>query len=233
MDISYPTRAVLAKVHVKEGERVKKGQLLAEVDQRALRAMLAIARAKSQARGPMESARAMAKMRQVQLENLRSIQPGGHARPAEVERAEADWAVASAQLQSAIEEQHIAELEVQRIGALIEEGQLRSPIEGAVARLDKQEAEMVGGTDGAAFITVVQLDPLRAVFHVPPGTARGLQPGRKANVAIAGETSPVQGTIETIAPVIDAKSGTVRVAITVANPRLALQSGARCTLASD
>ena len=80
----------------------------------------------------------------------------------------------------------------------IEEKKLRSPIKGVVVKIHKQPAELIGGIDQQPFMTIVQLDPLKAVFHLPPDVAGRMQPGEQIDMDTGNE--PVIGKIDYISP---------------------------------
>lgn len=183
--------------------------------------------------GKIDSAQALLNLRRSRLDSLEALMKSGNARRRELERARTDLAMAQAGLLMAREESQVNALEYRKTLARIEEKKLRSPIRGVVTRVYKQAAELVGGLESQPLMTVVQLDPLKAVFHLAPQKAALLKPGRDVMLAVAGNAAPVSGKVKFISPVIDPESGTVRVTLEVPNPRRALQSGARCTLKTD
>ena len=139
--------------------------------------------------------------------------------------------MARAQLQGALEKQRLKESEAEVIRAQIQEKQLTSPIEGIVVTLYKQEAELIGGSDPQPLLTIAQLDPLHAVFHLPPAAAHSLKHNEQIPLLVNGQQ--VTGKVDIISPIIDAQSGTVSVRFILANPDHLLDSGSRCTLVLD
>ncbi len=233
VNLNFPTRGILARLYVHEGQRVKKGQVVAELDSRLLQAALAEARKVMHFHGKIDSAQALLSLRRSRLDSLEALMKSGNARRRELERARTDLAMAQAGLLMAREESQVNALEYRKTLARIEEKKLRSPIRGVVTRVYKQAAELVGGLESQPLMTVVQLDPLKAVFHLAPQKAALLKPGRNITLAVAGNSAPVSGKVKFISPVIDPESGTVRVTLEVPNPRRSLLSGARCTLKTD
>ncbi len=227
VDISTPFRDRIEVLHVRDGDRVRTGQLLAELDSRVLKANLEAARAAAASHGRIDAARALVDMRKGRLELLGELEKSGNARPREMVTARTELAMARAQLQTALEEQRLKELDVRVIEAKIEERRLRSPLDGVVEKVYKQQFELIGG-DTEPLLTLVQLDPLLGRFHLPPAAVRGLQTGQAVEIAI-GDTR-VDGSIDFISPVIDARSGTISVHVRVPNSGHALTSGSRCRL---
>ena len=130
-----------------------------------------------------------------------------------------------------VEEQHqIDQLEYKRIAAMIERRTLRSPIDGTVLKIHKDEREFVSPNNATVF-TVVQLNPLRIVFNVPTVQAASLAVGQAIGLIFSEDGQKAEGKIEFIAPLTDAESGTVRVKVLLDNAQRQYRCGARCTLA--
>jgi len=228
VDISSPFRGRINAIHVHKGDRVKAGQLLAELDTQVLEANLASANIAASFHGRIDSAKALVAMRQNRYIMLQELERSGNARPQEMKKAETDLAMAEAQLKSALDDRTLKRHETDIISAQIEEKKLRSPIEGVVTKIHKQAAELIGGNDQQGFITIVQLDPLKAIFHLPPEVANHMNAGNEITIT-AGDLS-VPGSIDFISPVINAQSGTIEVSITIPNSDNNLTSGSRCTI---
>ncbi len=227
VEISAPFRDRITAIHVGIGDKVEAGQLLAELDSSVLKARLESAETAASFKGRIDSAKAFVTMQENRYEMLQDLQKSGNARPQEMTKAQTDLFMARAQLQSALEEQTLKKLEAAIIRAQIEEKKLRSPVDGIVVTIDRQLAELIGGTDQERFMTIVQLDPLQALFHLPPEIAITLDHGTTLPLEIDGVAA--SGTIAFISPIINAQSGTVEVRVTIANPDNNLMSGSRCT----
>jgi RND family efflux transporter MFP subunit len=228
IDISAPVRDRIAKLHVKEGETVKAGQLLAELDAEVLKARLASSEEAAAVHGRIDSARALVTMQTNRQQMLQELEKSGNARPQEMLTAQTDLAMAKAQLQNALDEQQLKKLDARIIEAQIEEKKLRAPVDGVVVKIYKQQAELIGESDQHPLMTLAQLDPLQALFHLPPGDAAQLQVQQA--VTLVAVDKEVAGVVHFIAPIINAQSGTVEVRIQVANQQNALVSGSRCQL---
>ena len=228
VDISSPFRGRISSIHVRNGDQVTAGQLLAELDTHVLEANLASAEVAASFRGRVDAARALATMRKNRYTMLQELEKSGNARPEEIKRAETDLAMAQAQLQSALDDKKLKKLEADIIRAQIDEKKLRSPIDGIVVEVHKQQAELIGGSDQQTFITIVQLDPLKAVFHLPQDVMGEIQAGEQ--ITINAGNKPVTGSIDFISPVINAQSGTIEISIIIPNSDEGLISGSRCTL---
>jgi RND family efflux transporter MFP subunit len=229
VDLVPAESGVLRSLDVREGDQVAKNQRLGALDCEVQEIALAIARANLDARGQLESTAAERDLRKSRLAKLQELQTSGHATHDEVERAIADLAVAEANFLAATEKRKIDELEYRRISALIERRILKSPIDGVVTRVYKEEAEFVGGTT-APLMTIMQLDPLRITFSVPNSHTQALRVGQSVALAMPESKRRAVGQVEFVSPVTDAESGTVRVKVLLKNSEGHYRSGVRCEI---
>ncbi|QDS90715.1 Multidrug resistance protein MdtA precursor [Rosistilla ulvae] len=217
----------LARIDVREGDKVRKGQTLAQVDDRVLQASLAAARVAKDAKGNLRVAQAERDVKRRQLACLEELRNRGNATQRETDRALADFESSDARLQAVNEDLEIRRFEYERILAQIEKRVLQSPIDGVVANINKDAGEFVAPTDPIV-MTIVQLDIVHAIFSLPISAVSTIVPGKTVRITVGLNDLPAQGVVETIAPIADAKSGTVRVKIRVANQNGRIFSGSSC-----
>jgi RND family efflux transporter MFP subunit len=229
IDVAAAEIGVVEELSVREGDRVAKGQTLAVLDCQVLEASKEIAAANVQAKGKLNSALAEHELRKTRLARLEPLRERGHASQEEIDRARSELAVAEANLLAAHEQQLLNELERKKIDAMIERRKIRSPIDGVITKLHREEQELVS-SNSAAVATVVQLDPLRVVFTLPTADALPLKAGQTVALTFPESVARTSGKIESVAPVTEAESGTVRVKVVVNNPDGKYRSGVRCSL---
>lgn len=229
VDVAAAEIGIIAEMKVREGDAVRKGQVLATLDNELQRALLAIAQKSVESRGQLESALAELALRQQRLEKLESLLAKGHARHEEIERARADVAVAEAHVLSAREEQAIRKLEHQKIAVQLKRRTVLAPIDGVVTVIHKDEGEYVAPTD-PCILNIVQLDRLCATFSVPSAYRKTFKIGDRIPLQLCPEATRVDGVLEYIAPVTDAESGTVRIKFRVDNTDGVYRGGQRCLL---
>jgi RND family efflux transporter MFP subunit len=229
IDVAAPEAGILETISVAEGDRVAAQQVLAELKQDTLRAALRVSESSRDARGKLDAAAAELKLRADLLEKLTALQARTHATQEEVDRAGIEKDMAAARLLTVQEELEIRELECRRIETEIDNRRLRSPIDGVVIRLAKDQGEYVSPNDPVV-LTVVQLDVLKGVFSVPPAVARSLQPAQSVELIVGDATTRVPAVVEFVSPLVDPRSGTVQVTTKVANEPGLLSAGQRCRL---
>lgn len=229
IEIAPAEPGILATIDVREGDAVTKGQQLAALECEVLRISLQIARLARDAQGRQQAALAELELRRMRLAKLEELRPRGHSSGEEVERARADLHVAEANL-LAIQEQHgVDVLECAKTEAMIERRIMRSPIDGVVTRVLRDQHEFVTGSNPTV-LTVVQLNPLRATFSVPTYQSMTLKPGQTVKITFSESEKSSEGTIEMISPVTEAESGTVRVKVLLENGKNQHRCGVRCLL---
>lgn len=220
---------VLSEILVREGSQVREGQIVAVMDNRVLKVTLEIAARRAEFDGRLNAALAEQSMRQRRLERLRELRQQGHASPAEIDRAEADAAIADAQVKLSLEERELARLECEHIRAQIEQRRLRSPINGVVVEVFREAGESIFFSDPRV-MTLVQLHPLRVKFPVSIIQSQNFRVGDRVPIQLPEFRVTVDAEVELISPVLDAKSGTVLVTCLIDNQDGKYRSGMRCLL---
>ncbi len=229
IDAAASESGIISQIDVREGQRVKEGDVLAVLHQDVLRATLEIASKAKDARGQLESAVADLRVKAERLANLEALLKNDHASQEEVDRATGEKDVAEAHVLAAKELIQVKELEYIRIQEQLEERTVRAPIDGVITQMHKDKGESVCPID-AIVLTVVQLDPLLANFSIPSRQASDLAGGRTVQLRIDSAAEPTDGTVEFVSPVVNAKSGTVMIKVRLPNPDGQYRSGEKCTL---
>jgi len=218
---------VLSEILVREGTRVAAHEKLGQLDTSVLERTLEIARQRSQSVGALQAAEAERDLRKKYLGQLKELRQRGNATQREIDRAAADLRVSEARVAMALEELELQQLECRRIEAQIRRREIRSPVDGVVSELLKEAGESFMANDPRV-MTIVQLDRLRAKFALEPRQSERIQQGDMLVIEFAGDVTKTQALVETIAPVMDAKSATVQVTVAIDNSEERIPSGARC-----
>jgi RND family efflux transporter MFP subunit len=194
----------LMAIDVEEGQRVRPGARLAQIDDRARRALLdereaALARAES----------AWQRGQRLAAEQVLSDEQFIQAR--------ADWQIARAQRDRAT-------IEWQRCA-------VRSPIPGLVALRRAQIGQSV--KSGDLLFRVSNPDRLRAELLIPETRIGTVRVGQPATLTPVGGGPPVPARITRVNPLVDPGTGTFRVAIDVDNRQGRLHGGVSVRVALD
>ena len=220
---------VITEINVREGESVKKDELVAVVDTAVLEVSLAIAQKRASMTGRLDAAKAEVELRKDRVEKLRALRGRGHVSINELQRAETDLDVAMANYVLAEEERDLSQLECKRIQAQIEQRQLRSPFDGVVVEVFREVGEATQISE-ARMMTMVQLDKLRVKFPVSVDDAAKIVAGEMVEVELPEIKEKIKVEVELVSPVLDAKSGTVQISCVIDNHDGKIRSGMRCLL---
>ncbi|MFO7905604.1 MAG: efflux RND transporter periplasmic adaptor subunit [Planctomycetota bacterium] len=229
IDVAAVETGVVSEMLVREGDTVGVDQALAKLDIDLLQSLLTIAEHSKEARGRLQAARAEMKLKADRAKRFAEVLSSGHARPEEVRRAETDLEISRGNLLAAEEDLVLKQLEYEKILTQIDRRTVRAPIAGVVSHIHKEQGEFVAPNDPAV-LTLVQLDPLLAVFSLTTEQAGRLRVSQEVSIYISERKQPVAALVEFIAPITDAESGLVLVKVRVDNSDGMFRSGIRCTL---
>lgn len=235
VEIRSRVRGHIDKVHFKDGQLVKEGDLLFTLDPRPFEAEVAVA--KSQ----IEVARA-----QLQFELEEEKRNQGLFEKKVVTEADLQKVIASrkswdAKLIAAEEEARRRELDLTY-------SKIVAPISGKIGRAQLVEGNLVGaGGSDPLLTTIVSIDPIHAYFHADENTVlrfrqdrAKLQAGEARDEDLDGDLQvpfqfaleidtgfPHQGEIDFAENRIDPETGTIEIRGTIANPTGEFVPGSR------
>ncbi|PWK83510.1 multidrug efflux system membrane fusion protein [Fulvimonas soli] len=208
--------AQLQALGFQPGSRVKKGQLLVQLDPRLLKAQL------DQARGAVAKDRAELQKAQADQRRYAAMLARGFVSRADYDAYQANLEVARAALQSDLAAQELAQtqLDYTRVTAPFD-GIAGAPLAWPGAQVTAQSTDLV---------VLNQVEPIRVDFNVPEGSlaavraalARGPVPVR---AAIPGDPQPLQGTLEFVDNAVDNSTGTILLKARFDNPDMRLTPG--------
>jgi len=210
---------------LREGDHVKKGQLLARLDDADLKRQAFSAYfASTSADAEIESAKTTAAQAAADLERAKRLASSGAIAPAELERAETASSTAKARLETA-RAQHSVKVEQLAIARSVQgDARLTSPIDGVIARRMVDPGENVTGATIA--FTVIDTSEMKLVFAVPDARIGAVKLGELVPVhsdALPGV--PFAGRVATIHPVADPALRTFAVELSIDNAEGKLRAG--------
>jgi RND family efflux transporter MFP subunit len=198
----------IERVEVNVGDRVAAHAVLARLDVRALRQELAMAQAalaglradRQKASGDL--ARASDRLaRRLPLSQEKAISSE------ELSTARFDKDQASAILRTAGSKIAEGEASVQQKRAALEDATIRAPFAGQVASRYLDTGAVIH--PGTAILRLISDGEPQVHFAVPDGRAAKLSIGQPIEVSVTAQQSTLRGTIESIAPEVDAAANMV------------------------
>lgn len=197
-------------VNVAEGERVKVGQLIFHLDDRAVKAQVA------QARAVLDRDQAQLALLQSDLERTAQLVQTKTKSTRDLESAKT--LVAAQEATIAADRASLDNLSIQASYY-----EIRSPIDGRVGSIPLKPGSSIRAADSTLLATVNQLDPIHVAFSVPQAAI----PSLRAALAVGDVTVSVRqpgragealtGRVAFLENMLDAASGTLGVKAIVAN----------------
>jgi RND family efflux transporter MFP subunit len=214
----------LVKQNYKEGDFIKKGTLLFEIDPRPFQATL------DEARAALAKQRAVLQTAQA---NLNRILPLAAANA--VSQRDKDNAVG--QVQSAEAQVLAAQAQVRKAELDLGFTKIAAPIDGIAGAAKVQMGDLVGTPQARELTTVSTVNPIkvyvpiseREYLQVVEKSRQGQKPSSEKTVfdliLADGSTWPEQGTFSFADRQVESQTGTIRVAILFPNPENLLRPG--------
>jgi multidrug efflux system membrane fusion protein len=237
----------LVRVHFKEGQDVKKGDMLFTIDRRPFQAALEQTQATmAQHQAAQRQAEANLSRDQAQLENARveeeryrRLVAGGFVAREQYDQFLTGLKTAQATIEADQAAVATAKALIRADEAMVETAKLnlayteiRSPIDGRTGSLMLHEGNVVrsGGTTDSTLLVINQIQPIYVSFTVPqqqlPAIKTYMQAGTLAVEAVpTGEQKPERGVVTFVDNAIDPATGTVRLKATFPNAEKRLWPG--------
>ncbi len=211
--ISPKKAGIIAKILVKEGDRVQKGQVLVELDDVDARLQLERAEARvREAEASLETNRNTLARYQRLLETKVIPQQTYDEIQLKVKLDEARLELARAELNLA--RQNLAD------------HRIVSPIDGMVNLKIAALGEHVNVAPKDEILKIVQMDPLELEFQVPESWIRKIHVGSKVRFSVkAYPEENFFATLHFISPTVDASTRNIRMKALVRNPSYRLKPG--------
>ena len=227
LKLAASVQGVVSAVAVDRGDRVRKGQLLANLDSEVEEANVSIARLR--AMNDTQVAAAQAKLDYLRRKMARKdkLQNNAYGSAAELDEAQSDEKVAEAQYREQVLNLNQAKLEAVRAEGMLHQRHILSPVNGVVTERTLGQGEFLN--DQAHILTIAEMDPLRVEGYLPISVYGHIKVGDVAEVL---PEAPVGGSfkakIVVLDSVFDAASNTIGVRLELPNPDLRLPAGIHC-----
>ncbi len=208
----------LVKIHFKQGQEVRKGDLLFTIDPRPLQAAL------DQAQGTLAKDKSTFANARALAARYKKLFEEGIA-----SKEDLDQFSTGADTQAglvAADEAAVENAKVQLSYATI-----RSPINGMAGNLLVYEGNLVKANDTTPLVTITQATPIYVTFAVPEGELGKVNRARAAGAvrveaSLPGdEARPLTGVLSFVDNAVDSTTGTIRLKATYDNPDRRLWPG--------
>jgi len=247
--LSFQVAGQVRKVFVEEGQSVRAGQVLAELDPRDYQLRLSAAASQAGAAGAtlrkadaglrkQELAQIKVDLDRVEDEykRMKALYERGSLAPNDYKKIEAAYLAArerysmaregtrSEDKQAAAEALQGAQAQESIAKKALADTRLTAPFAGVIAKKDVENGMLVGSS--RPVFVLMNLQPAKVHVGVPEAEIGKIRIGQKATVRIPSLGSKdFEGRVETIGFAADPAARTFSVRIAVPNPRLELRAG--------
>lgn len=220
--VSTKVTGRIMNVLVKEGDTVKAGQAIAQLDDSNARVQLALARTRLKTAGVGLHAKELARDKaRSELNRKKALLSAQFISAAEVERATSDLDSATAEVRAA--ELHIASEKrgVEAAALSVRDLRVDAPFAGVVTARLAQVGEIVapvsgGGLTRTGIATIMDVDALEAEVEVNENYVSQLRRGQSARLTLGPYPDwQLMGSVLTVVPNVDRGKGTVKVRLAV------------------
>jgi multidrug efflux system membrane fusion protein len=201
----------LMDIHFREGQMVRKGDLLAQVDSRPYEALLA------QYQGQLEKDQALLDNARLDLERYQRL-----IKQDSTSKQTVDTAAATVRQYEGIVRADQAQVDTQKLN--IAYCRIVSPIDGRVGFRQVDAGNYVSASDTSGIVVVTQVKPISVVFTLPEDSLRQvikrLNAGAPLSVAAYDRTYTeklAEGQLDAVDNQVDTTTGTVKLRATFAN----------------
>jgi RND family efflux transporter MFP subunit len=214
IELKFEINGVIQAIKFREGEKVKKGDLVAKLDPRDAQLKLIYAQNK------LASAQAAYESSLKKLEIHQKLYQAGAIIKSKLEEMELETESAKYQLETVKTEAELAKNE-------LEKTTLYSPMDGVMGPREAEEGEFITPQDKVA--SLLEINEVFVEVGIVERDINKIRLGQKAEVYVDAYPDKVfSGIINNIFPVVEGRSRTLTAKITVPNPDELLLPGMFC-----
>ncbi len=230
--LSVPLDGVIDAVHVKEGQQVQAGDLLAVMDHRVPAAALRAAEATAARTAAIEEASHDVAFQTWLVDRLLAANAQAGANEYQIREAKFTLDLRIAAHARAVEDQTDAKRQLDLARARVEERFIRAPFDGRITRVDAGPGETLATTE--PLVQLVNLRELETELHLPAAMYPQLRPGLTAALQAGPPVDrPLHAVLTFVDPVIDPATQTVRCLFVIDNRDHTLPAGFTVRLPHD
>lgn len=231
LEIRSPVDGLIQRVHVDRGQTVRRGQLLATLDDSVERVAAEGARHRAGMMGAVQAGESRVTATSRKLERVQELIASKFLSAQALDDAQNEKRLAEAELVEARDARRLAEIEFNRQNAIIQLKSIRSPVNGVVVERLLNAGELSeAGVGRRAILKIAEIDVLHVEALLPA------EAWSQVKVGLAGEVQPAIGggthraRVAVVDRILDVGSGTFGVRLELPNPGHAIPAGTRCRL---
>jgi RND family efflux transporter MFP subunit len=241
--VSSKVTGKVLEVFVEEGKAVRRGQVLARLDDSQIRASLAVAQAQlGSARKAAAEDQAHLREAELNLGRRRQLLKEGVIGRAELDTSEAQVESLKARIALADEQVQVATTQIKAIQTDLADMVVRAPFDGIAISKDAQPGEMIspvsagGGFTRTGICTIVDMTSLEIEVDVSESYINRVRPAQPVEAVLdAYPDWRIPAQVITTVPSADRQKATVRVRIGIdkLDPRILPDMGIKVSFLND
>jgi multidrug efflux system membrane fusion protein len=210
VSIKAQVNAIMQEVHIKEGQFVKKGDLLFTLDARPFEAALA------QAQGTLAHDKAEAQLNRVEAERYEALYKAGVAAKEQLDQMQASAAAQEAAVRA-------DEAAVQAAQLQVDYCKIYAPTDGRLGAIQVYPGNVVKQNDVPVLIVINQISPIFVDFAVPEQYFAPIEKfmakgSLQVQATPYGDTKAETGELTFVDNTVDNTTGTIKLKARFANP---------------
>ena len=230
LELRSPIEGLIERIDVDRGDLVKKGQVVAVLDTAVDQVAATMAKQRSQMEGAIRAGESRVEFTEKKTVRIKQLKQQNYISDESRDEAAAEKHLAEAELQDALDNRRLAELEYQRQMEIIRLKTIRSPVNGVVTERILNPGELAeAGVGRKPILKLAEIEMLYVEVLLPVQLYQQVQRGMAVDVV---PEIPVgahyRAKVKVIDRVIDTASGTFVVRLELPNLDRALPAGIRC-----
>ena len=235
LELRSPFEGLIDSIEVDRGDIVTKGQVLAVLDTSVDRVSARIAQHRASMEGAVLAGESRLEFAERKINRVNELQSKDYISEELHDQAFAERALAAAELQDALDNRRLAELDYDRQIAIIKLKTIVSPVNGVVTDRILNPGELAeAGVGRKPLLEIAEIEALTVEVIVPAQYYEALTVGTEATIrpeVPAG--SEFKSKVAVIDRVMDAASGTFVARLEIPNEDYSLPAGTRCVASFD
>jgi multidrug efflux system membrane fusion protein len=201
VEIKGQVNGVLQQVHFREGQDVRRGELLFTIDPRPFQAALDAARAQ------LTRDQVQLKTARQDVDRYKDLVAKDYVTKEEFDRIQTN----SESLEATVRADEAA---VQNATLELAYCSIRSPIDGRTGKLVVHAGNLIKANGDTGLVVINQLDPIYVSFSVPEGyldevRAEMRKDALEVSASVQGDATPARGRLGFVDNAVDSRTGTV------------------------
>lgn len=189
--LAFKNPGLIGEIYVKEGDTVKKGQLLVQEDDRVEQKQYESLKLQGDSDVKPNAKKAELAVREHELTRVTDLFNNKHvSSQEEMEEAQLNRDEAQADYLSAVEDRDVKGLDSQAMGAQLDQMKIKATFDGQVEQLTAEVGELANPQSEKPAVVIVNNNPLWVIVNLPNRVADKLQTGSDLDVRYADQDDP-------------------------------------------